>query len=276
MARERNWYLACWLGFVRRWAGVLLRVGALIAVFVAAAWVLDVIRDDGQNRIPVAVGLGAAVVGARFVSSQRKVMKAFASALQQPTPLPLFAVYDRQLRSVASLLDVDAALAEGQCISLALYGYEKEARLVLDRARERIISPPGRSSLLVAEGIVELVCRQDGARALARFEDAEREAVRGPWLPRRTLVVKNIERMKSISQVLTTSPPRDAIAALDPVAGTEIVLPSRLLATWVLALHADRTGNASRAERLWAYLARVAPNCRPFHDARAGGSARAS
>jgi hypothetical protein len=292
MSKQANhWYLAgSTLESIRkalfRRPRMIVVVWAVLVAFFLVVW--ELIKDrptlghapPQPSMLSTLVPMVVMLVGlAGFVFWQwSRFRRGYLAALALPDPGFLVAHVDRSLKAAQIMPDWDAMAAQARALAFSLYGRADEATAALAAVEWRGRAPMIQGIGLNGEGVVELLCHRNAGRALELTRRARELSAVSARLPGAAQSRRFHDTCVAVAEVLAGVRSPQVRPALDAGAAARSMPQLQILASFGLALLAEREGDGERAGVLRAFLRQVAPHCRPLHlgaDAFTTGDAAA-
>lgn len=222
---------------------------------------------SGVSFWPVFLGLLSITVGGTLAYAfwrMRQSRAAYLRALQAPTAEPLLESIDGMTRAVR-LPDADAYRAQARAFALALYGRGADALQALSEVEWASRAPLVQAAGLSAEYAVALLCERDAgsARDLA-YQALELSAV-SATLPGAGHARRSYERMVAAAEAVLGVDSAQGRSLLEQGAVDSRFPSLQVLAAYGLTHVCERSGEATRAAQLRAFLRELAPHCAPLH-----------
>jgi hypothetical protein len=152
--------------------------------------------------------------------------------------------------------------AHSRVIGLALYGREHEAMDALAAVRWTDRAPLVQAMGVCAEGIVELLCRRAPARALELTRKARALASVAGGVPGAAQSARFYGSCVAAAAAVAGEASASDLALLGESRALAQLPILQLLATFGLAVAAERVGDLGRSAELRRFLERMAPHCR--------------
>ncbi|MGB8932235.1 MAG: hypothetical protein WCC48_13410 [Anaeromyxobacteraceae bacterium] len=276
--RENHWYLVGTIldriGKARRPRAWSIAVSIVLTVaLLAAVWsgALDpFLRGaDAPGFLPIVVGLFAVAAltgGVLFGLVKRSAMRtAYLGALQSPRAEPLIAVLERSARLTRTLPDGDALVAQSKALAYALYGRGADAASALAEVDWSAKAPMIRAIGLSAEAVTEALCRRNAQRALELARQARAMSSVSAKLPGAAQTARYHATCVGLAEALLDVELNSTHRALEEAAADPRFPPLQLIASFALAIGAERSGDSDRSGQLHAFLLQTAPHCAPLH-----------
>jgi hypothetical protein len=276
--RRNHWYL---LGLPAKAYAKVLRVRGVRTLLVAVASTTVVMvgiesgvlaplleHADSPAFVPIATAvLCVPLLGGVLLLNRRRANRAraaVASALHSPTPGPLVEFLRHAMADASEMPDCDAFAAQSIGLAYALYGHGDDAARALSTIDWSRRAPLIQAAGLSIEGIVELLCRRDATHALELFGRARQLAAVGRFVPGANQTNNYYATCAAVAETLagaTSAPARKLLEA----GAVDAQFPQlQLLATFALAIDAERAGDVEGAARWRATIHEVGPHCAPL------------
>src|SRR6185436_19165631 len=205
--------------------------------------------------MPIIVVVIVSVPLARAFWLRANVRKAYAQALRADGPDRLVAVVARAMRSARSLPDLAAFSAQSTALAYALYGREDEAFRSLAAVEWKGRGPLIQAVGLSAEGLVELLCRRNVARALELTRRARALASLSAAVPGAAATERYHATLVGIAEAVQGTASASSVRAMEEAAADERQPALRVLGSFGLAVIGEQSGDTDRARVLRARLA---------------------
>jgi hypothetical protein len=285
---ENHWYLLgnavgakraprrSWLRVFVVWLGLLVLFFGFYAFFSqpggAAAQLLSGVSFWGMFLALLSITLGGTLAYAFW--RLRQLRAAYLRALQAPTAEPLLESIDGSMP--ARLPDADAFRAQARAFALALYGRGADALQALGEVEWASRAPLVQAAGLSAEYAVALLCERDATRSRELAHQALTLSAVSASLPGAGHARRSYEMMLAAAEAVLGVDSAQGRSCLEQGAADPRYPSLQVLAAYGLTRACERSGEATRAEQLRAFLREVAPHCAPLHASATGVAGHAT
>jgi len=231
-----------------------------------AGWLDLAARSPAAFAFPLGILLlWVLVIAGSYLFARSKVSKtrdAYWRALREADPGALIAVADRALKGDV-MPDVDAFRAQSRALAYALYGRGELAFEAMGSVDWSAKAPMIQALGLSAEAVTELLCRRAAPRAHDLARRARELASISGSFPGAAESNRYYETCLAAAAVLANEP-APKLSVLEASAADSRFPQRRLIASFALAIAAERAVDGERAARLRAFVREAAPHCAPL------------